>query len=205
MIETKGSKGKTEDIILDKAIGLMERRGFKAVTTKEIAADSGFSEMTLFRHFGTKQKLLERAIDTHIPLMDLQSVLYSHVTYDLETDLKLVSKIYHNYYGNNCRMVLLSFQERHTNPLIGEKISENTKQIKVFLTSYFEEMQRRGKMADIDLEMQACNFLWLNLGYFMSLQTGEKNNARASLNTFIEESVGLFARGLAVENSAVTL
>ncbi|MCD8508499.1 MAG: TetR/AcrR family transcriptional regulator [Bacillus sp. (in: Bacteria)] len=46
----------TEDRILHAAIDLMEQKGFKAVTTREIAIEAGFSEMTLFRHFGTKKK-----------------------------------------------------------------------------------------------------------------------------------------------------
>ncbi|SER93378.1 TetR/AcrR family transcriptional regulator [Salipaludibacillus aurantiacus] len=197
MIEVKDKQGmSTEEIILETAIDLMEKKGFKAVTTKEIAAQSGFSEMTLFRHFGTKQNILEKAVEVYSYLIDMKTILYDHVEYDLKKDLKRVSETYHKYNQHNYKMVLLSFQERHTHPFIGEKISENPKRLKNYLVDYFEEMQKRGKMIETDAEAQAMNFLWMNLGYFMSFQLGGKKVAQIPLQTFIEDSVDLFVRGL---------
>ena len=52
----------TTDKILHAAIGLMEQRSFQSVTMKEIAAVAEVSEMTVFRHFESKKKLLEAAV-----------------------------------------------------------------------------------------------------------------------------------------------
>lgn len=51
------------DKLLLAAIDLIASKGYKGVTTQEIAAAAGFSEKTLFRHFGSKQNLLEAAFD----------------------------------------------------------------------------------------------------------------------------------------------
>ena len=56
-----------KDVTLDKlqnAAGrILVRSGLKAATTRRIAAEAGLSEMTLFRRFGTKEKLLSAVMD----------------------------------------------------------------------------------------------------------------------------------------------
>ncbi|WP_280769346.1 TetR/AcrR family transcriptional regulator [Salipaludibacillus daqingensis] len=196
MIEMDTNAMTTDEIILETAIDLMEKKGFKAVTTKEIASKSGFSEMTLFRHFGTKKNILEKAVETYSYLIDMKSILYDKVEYDLRKDLTRVSKTYHRYNQQNYKMVLLSFQERNTHPFIGESLSENPKQLKMYLVEYFKEMQKRNKMVAVDPEIQAMNFLWMNLGYFLSYQLGGRKVAVVPLDKFIDDSVDLFVKGL---------
>jgi AcrR family transcriptional regulator len=57
----------TKDVTLDKlqsAAGrILVRSGLKGATTRRIAAEAGLSEMTLFRRFGTKEKLLSAVMD----------------------------------------------------------------------------------------------------------------------------------------------
>ncbi|MFA9555898.1 TetR/AcrR family transcriptional regulator [Evansella sp. AB-rgal1] len=194
----------TEDYILHAAIDLMEKKGFKAVTTKEIAAKAGFSEMTLFRHFGTKRKLLETAVEKYSYLLDMKHILKSSVTYDLETDLKLVSETYHKYLEQNEKIVLLAFQERYTYPKIAQKAAENPKMLKEYLIDYFIEMQRQNKMMKVDPEIHAMNFLWLNLGYFMAKFLSGNTVSIIQRKDFIDESVKTFVRGIRSEKSLTT-
>ncbi|WP_218197360.1 hypothetical protein, partial [Pseudomonas sp. 2995-1] len=72
--------------------------------------------MTLFRHFGTKKKMLECAVKRFYHLVDVTNILMKNVSYDLEADLKLVSQTYHWYMNKNEQIVLLAFQERDTIP-----------------------------------------------------------------------------------------
>lgn len=189
----------TEDKILHSAIDLIEKKGYKAVTTKEIAKKAGFSEMTLFRHFGTKQKLFEIAVDKYSYAIDMKKILEENVTYDLETDLKLVSRAYHEHLNRNYKIILITFQERNTYPHIGDKVTENPKMLKKQLIEYFKEMQRRNKIIDIDPEMQTMNFLWMNLGYFLAKFVSGDKVAQVPLDIFIEESVKTFVRGIEVK------
>jgi AcrR family transcriptional regulator len=56
-----------KDVTLDKlqnAAGrILVRSGLKGATTRRIAAEAGLSEMTLFRRFGTKERLLSAVMD----------------------------------------------------------------------------------------------------------------------------------------------
>lgn len=62
MTETE-RKTKTEEKILDAALKVFARKGYAAATTRVIAEESGFTEMTLFRKFKTKQNLFDRVME----------------------------------------------------------------------------------------------------------------------------------------------
>ena len=58
---------RTHEALRQAAVKLFTERGYDATTTTEIAAHAGVSEMTLFRHFRTKESLL--SADPFDPLM----------------------------------------------------------------------------------------------------------------------------------------
>jgi len=61
------------DRILTATARLYAENGFRGTTTRRVATDAGVSEITLFRHFGTKDVLIKEALSAwHSPLtMDL--------------------------------------------------------------------------------------------------------------------------------------
>ena len=52
----------TKRKILDAALKIFAREGYNSATTRNIANESGFSEITLFRKFGNKEKLFKEAM-----------------------------------------------------------------------------------------------------------------------------------------------
>ena len=52
----------TRDRILRAAAAVFEEHGFRGATTRRIAAEAGVNEVTLFRHFGDKERLLRSAL-----------------------------------------------------------------------------------------------------------------------------------------------
>ncbi|KYC46972.1 MAG: DNA-binding transcriptional repressor AcrR [Candidatus Methanofastidiosum methylothiophilum] len=56
-------KTETEEKILDAALKVFARKGFDAATTRVIAEESGYTEMTLFRKFGTKKNLFDEVMN----------------------------------------------------------------------------------------------------------------------------------------------
>lgn len=53
----------TEQKILDAALKIFAKKGYDAATTRVIAEESGYTEMTLFRKFGTKKNLFEQVME----------------------------------------------------------------------------------------------------------------------------------------------
>ena len=56
-------KSNASEKLLDAAARVFARKGLKGATTREIAIEAGLSEMTLFRRFGTKEKLLRAVVE----------------------------------------------------------------------------------------------------------------------------------------------
>lgn len=76
---------KTKQKILDAALKVFSEKGFKGATTKVIAQKSGFSELTLFRKFETKENLFSSVL-----IKNRENILE-------ELDLILINKKFKNH------------------------------------------------------------------------------------------------------------
>lgn len=55
----------TKDRIIEATVELVNEKGYKGATTKEIAERAGVNEVTLFRHFGNKKGIVEAVIQKY--------------------------------------------------------------------------------------------------------------------------------------------
>ncbi|GAB4294879.1 MAG: TetR/AcrR family transcriptional regulator [Desulfuromonadia bacterium] len=65
----------TREAILDAALTLFSTKGFASSTTKEIAARAGVAEVTLFRHFVSKENLFQELLMSRSFVVELGSLL----------------------------------------------------------------------------------------------------------------------------------
>jgi AcrR family transcriptional regulator len=67
MARTVGSVGeRTEGAIRDAALGLMAKRGYEAVSMRDLAAEVGVQPAALYRYFPTKEELLFTLLLEHM-------------------------------------------------------------------------------------------------------------------------------------------
>lgn len=78
--------------LLRAAIDLISVRGYHGVTTQEIASCADLSEKTLFRHFGSKQNLLEAALERFQYAEEMRVLFNEQMVWELEVDLLAISK-----------------------------------------------------------------------------------------------------------------
>ncbi len=64
------AKDSTNERIYNAAITLFHENGYKAATTKLIAERAGVNEVTVFRHFGSKNAIVEEFVQRHIPELE---------------------------------------------------------------------------------------------------------------------------------------
>jgi AcrR family transcriptional regulator len=67
----------SRDRILEAAVRVYAEQGFRGATTRRIAEEAGVNEITVFRHFGSKDALITealRACATHPSAVDLPEV-----------------------------------------------------------------------------------------------------------------------------------
>lgn len=188
------SKLGVSDRLLLAAINLISEKGYNGVTTQEIASVAGLSEKTLFRHFGTKQKLLESAFDRFHYAEEMRKFFEEKLVWELEQDLLTVSRTYHEIMNRNRKLIQISIKDEAQLPGLKERMQQHPLQLLEFLTSYFTTMADKGKMICTNPKIQAFTFMMSQYGAFVNdLEAGE-NYPSIKLEPFVQESVKIFAR-----------
>ena len=181
--------------LMQAAIDLMAEKGYKGVSTKEIAATAGVSEMTLFRNFGSKQNLLDKAVDHYHYSIEMIQIFNEKVIWDLRSDLLMISQMYHEIMERNRKLFLIVLSDNELTE-IREKAQKHPRKLLELLTAYFIDMQKKNKLISTDAEMQAITFMWMNYGAFMSQLFVKSEITTKSKQDFMKSSIDLFVRAL---------
>lgn len=191
----------TSDRLLFSAINLIAEKGYKAVSTKEIAKEASVSEMTLFRHFGTKQGILEAAIDRFYYSTSMKELFDKNILWDLEKDLLMISEAYHKLMKKNQKVILIAYKEGNTIEGLFEQINKHPRQLKELLIYYFLEMMQMGKMQfEGNVEGLAMSYLYMVYGEFVSRNFVDGHQITAiGSEEFISTAVQIFVRALKMD------
>ncbi|TDF92985.1 TetR/AcrR family transcriptional regulator [Paenibacillus piri] len=186
------SKLGVSDRLLLAAINLISEKGYNGVTTQEIATAAGLSEKTLFRHFGSKQKLLESAIDRFHYAEEMRKFFEEKLVWELEIDLLTVCRTYHEIMNRNRKLIQISTKAQL--PGFKERMQQHPLQLLEFLTNYFIAMAEKRKMICTNPRIQAFTFMMSQYGAFVNDLEAGKNYPNIELEPFMQESVKIFAR-----------
>lgn len=161
----KGNES-TEEKILIAATGLIADRGFQGTTTKDIAHEAGVSEMSVFRHFGSKKAILQAIMKRYSFEYPIENGLREQLTWELEHDLLLLAQMQYSFNLRNEKAILIRFKESKKILEYGIDVKEDPTRLKKFFVEYFDEMYKRGKIIRADNEKLAIHFMSLNFGIF---------------------------------------
>ena len=159
------AKKETAEALLYAARDLFSQRGYNAVTTKEIAARADVNEVTLFRHFQSKQKLFE-AVFEHFnfrPNMDFDISNYENRP--REFLIKLGQSLY-NIFHNNLSIIKIELKNEITLENHNLPIRRFPNELKELIKHYFKN---HSQMDEEELELFAINFLSSVFGIFLSI------------------------------------
>jgi len=148
----------TRTRILVAALGLFSEGGFKSTTTKAIAEKAEVNELTLFRHFGTKEKLFFSAIEYGIHPEEMEEFLNVEPTEDLAADLIGIAHQLSQNMFKRAAIKKLMLVEAHRDPSLVMNASQLPLRIKQLLIDYFQNAQDKGLIRDIDTEVAAVVF-----------------------------------------------
>ena len=183
---------KTDERILEASLALFAEKGFRA-TTKEIAKKAMVSEATIFRNFGSKERLIQSLLTP--PEADF-TIAFRETTGDLKSDLQHI--------GNSLLRDLDKqrnlFQAVLNDPTAFEDMKSHVVDRPLAfidsLASYLETMAQDGKIKAGNHQAQAQIFISLIFGYFTHrIQLGEQFTLLTD-ECMIEESIKLFLDGV---------
>ncbi len=106
----------TDQQILDAALDVIVQRGYSGATTREIAAAAGINEVTLFRRFGSKEKLMRAVVEQEAERFAAAGIRYSG---DVEADLLRIVQFYHHLMTTRGRVILAIIDEIPRQPDLG--------------------------------------------------------------------------------------
>lgn len=163
------------------ATRMFSRQGRLGTSTREIAAEAGTTERTLFKHFGSKEGLLQAVLD--------EAVL-AHLAPASLADLKRAIEAYDGDFQAWHRSLLLSRLEalrgapELTRLLIIELVGDAAQRARFVglwkeavwspLLALFTQLQRDGALrADLATEALVAQFLRSNMGFLVARLLGE--------------------------------
>lgn len=192
-------KTSTKKKILESTLKLISEKGYLGTTTKDIAHESGVTEVTLFRHFGTKERLFEEVLKCYTFLPKLKEVI-SEIEGDsvnYEDTLKKIGMRFFETLKERKSFVRILSSEMNVYPektreVFGKFIDETNK----VLAGYFKSQQDAGALRKFDPEIGARGFLGMLFCYFNveEIVMG-KSIPQKKMDRVIQEFVEIFVIG----------
>jgi len=195
----------TKEKILDAGLSLFSKKGYLGATTKEIAKKAGVAELTLFRHFSSKERLFEEMITLHSFLPALKGLLPELKGLSYKSALSLIAGRFLDRLSERRDLIKIMHSELHLYPAKVKEIQQNfIGEIVRTLASYFRELQESGVLRSFDPELGARAFLGMFFQYFTNQEfMVDKKERYNNKDAVIREYVNIFVSGTSAleENS----
>lgn len=189
------NKNNTRSRIMQAASQLFAERGYAGTTTLAIAELAGFNELTLFRHFGSKENLVKAIIDEFGGLAIAED-LESQLSGDYIQDLTLIGNELIRVLTERNHTVRMAICEAGRFPEIRQLVAENPRQIQNFLTNYFTKQMEEKLIHPDQSKVLAQTFL--GTIFFQTVIQGflfDSAGPDLTSEEFVKQFVALFVRG----------
>jgi len=176
----------TKEKILSAAFELFSKKGYIKSTTKDIASLAEVSEITLFRHFGSKERLFEEVLNRFSFLTELKVLQSDIKKLSFENAFNLIGLRFFKTLKKKKNIIKIMFSEVNIYPEKILKIHENLiEQVDSFLVKIFEEK------ININNKLYVKAFLGMLFSYFQSEEVIKQRNIS---NQEIENVVKIFVK-----------
>lgn len=188
----------TRQRLLDAAFRVCSERGLHGATTREIADVAQVNEVTLFRHFGNKEKLIA-ALFEHVLATLTESLNETEAdAQDLERDLTRYAQRYHEMLMTNEALIRTIIGEAKRHPEEARKVMcDSGRSLRERLIDYLRAAQDAGTVRhDVELGPAIDAFTGMLMSGMLR-RTGFKTYIDYSADDYIRTVVDLFLRGIA--------
>ena len=149
---------------------LFASRGTRGTTTREVAIRAGVNEATLFRHFGTKQQLVDAMLDHFSRITTAWDGLVhaeAHETLEtLEEQLCALATASIDAMTRKQDIIRMTLAEEITNPEGVSCAWRAPSEARRMLVEFFERRTASGELQG-DPEFLACSFMSISFAYVM--------------------------------------
>ena len=190
----------TEDRILDATIKLLDEVGFQGATTKRIASEAEVNEVTIFRKFNNKEKLLKAAKERSANrfLEELDSLFDNDESSDVKFYLMTIWKEASKMIEKRINLIRISMEEVRGIPFEEKVLPKISDMISHHLVEYFQKQIKKGLIKNINPEVAALTIFsvvfQMNIMWKIYEQKPQKN-----LEKYMENFLEIFLNGIMVD------
>lgn len=146
----------TDEKIIQATFGILQREGFTKATTKKIAAEAGVNEVTIFRKFQNKNKLVEVTKEYYLEIFleKLEEI------FDFNDD-EIEGYLQSNFIGllnlseDDFSIIKVAMEEVRDVPERKQLISRITNTVIGKLEEFFKSQIEKGKIRQVDARVLA--------------------------------------------------
>ncbi len=193
------SSALTRTRLIEAASQVFASLGVQGATTREIARVAGVNEVTLFRHFTSKEQLLGAVIENALALQTEALAHPQAWTQDLRIDLKRYAHLYNTMLEAYEDLIRTFIGEAKRHPEAARQvIQEAAKPLGEKLVAYLQSSQTQGIVrADVDPFPAVDMFTGMLLAG-MLCRSAKFNQSNYSCEDYIETCVDIFVRGISI-------
>jgi AcrR family transcriptional regulator len=186
--------------ILQTAVDLFSKKGFKGTTTKEIAKAAGVSEAMVFRHFASKDELYGAILHNkgcqegfrEFPWNKNEKLIAAlHEKDDFAVFYNIAIDALNKHHSDVAFMRLLFYSALEEHELAERFFGEFVASIYGFIGGYIEERQRDGAFREMEPKMAVRAFLGMMIHHSLNNILWDKQ--RNILDVTNEEAARNFA------------
>ncbi|MDA2563389.1 MULTISPECIES: TetR/AcrR family transcriptional regulator [Bacillus cereus group] len=173
------TKISAKERILEAAISLFGEKGYSSTTTREIAEKAKVSEVTIFRHFGNKEKLFKEGIILKTTPVAILADLTTKLTGDVEHDLNLLGNIYMEINIPKVSQIWAVLIEARQNEEMKGLFNEINMRLINHLVTYLNKLHGKGEIPLKDFKLISAMFygqLFTYLINMVAIGNDEMNN-----------------------------
>ncbi|MDF5713395.1 MAG: TetR/AcrR family transcriptional regulator [Rhizonema sp. NSF051] len=197
MNKTVRSPAITKARLIEAATQVFASAGLQGATTREIARVAGVNEVTLFRHFTSKEQLLEAVIENTLALQTEALAHPDEWTQDLRIDLIHYAQLYNKMLEAQEDLIRTIIGEAKRHPEAARRVMQDAaRSLKAKLVAYLRHLQTKGTVrSDLDLVSSIDMFTGMLLAGMLR-RSAALTPLSYSSDDYIENSVEIFVRGI---------
>jgi len=180
---------------MEAASQLFAEKGYVGSTTRAIAELAGVNEVTLFRHFGTKENLAKAIMDQFGGLAIAEN-LEQNLSGNYQTDLLFIGKMMMTVMTERNDAMRMAICEASHFPEFQDVVKENPRQLRLMLARYLQGQMDLGVIREGHPEALAQAFLGMFFSYTVLRGFLQDNlEPELSQDEIINQFVDLFVEG----------
>jgi AcrR family transcriptional regulator len=185
----------TRQRILRAASQVFAEQGYARATTRALADAAGVNEVTLFRHFGSKQGLFSAIIEAYAAPA-LNTALAEQISGDYRQDLLLMGTHVLNAMLERREAMRLMLCEAEHFPEVRNALAQNPRQLRQGLAGYLQQQMTQGRIRPLHAEAAAQAFWGMFFAYTISLWLmDEPLSPELSTEELVAQFVDIFVEG----------